>query len=444
MKKLVLLIMIGAFLAAGGTALALDAEQHVIQAPNSEGDLMFFPVGVALQGWDTKITVTNTSHNRSAVAKVIVRSAGWSKELLDFLIYLSPTDVWTGTLRQHITLGPVMYSNDDSCLSGPGVWANTVGSPMNQPLMNACDNDTNEIVYVTVIEAWSSNDVENQHGEDIPKSDLCDPPVSKDHIYDAYHDHFSDTNDTPFNILTGHYELSILGALTVGDRAEVLRDYDNNDRLLATTVDEIGTGADNNLCEIEAVLSKNHLAMPYYNDATKLALHWVTFVTKLTQVDANCNCILNKGPFVGWWDPVDEECEDVVFSPLYFDLMENSPGCEDTVFSPYEPPPDRVFPWEVNFLFTLPDFIDANYEEGWIDYDFNYVTTCTPQVGSPDVISYTGAPAIASSWLLNENGLCLIPSAHVDGKVEYDSGEVVEEIMYYQYSNSNNAEYNLP
>ena len=432
MKKLVFLIMIGAFLAAGGTALALDADQHVIQAPNSEGDLMFFPVGVALQGWDTKITVTNTSHNRSAVAKVIVRSAGWSKELLDFLIYLSPTDVWTGTLRQGIA-GPVMFSDDDSCLSGPGVWANVVS--MNQPLQDACDNDTNEIVYVTVIEAWSSDDAEGVAPATFPLCDLDSPPVDKDCIYDAYHNHFAATNDTPFNILTGHYELSILGALTVGDRAEVLRDYDNNDRLLATTVDEIGTGADNNLCEIEAVLSKNHLAMPYYNDATKLALHWVTFVTKLTQVNTVCNCVSNKGPFVGW-----DDCEDVVFSPLYFDLMENSPGCEDTVFSPYDPPPDRVFPYEVNFLFTVPDFIGVNYEEGWVDYDFEYTTTCTPQVGGENVISYTGVPAIASSWLLNENGLCLIPSAHVDGTVKYNGAELI----YYQYSNSYNAEYNLP
>ena len=429
MKKLVLLIMIGAFLVAGGTALALDDGRHVIQAPNSEGDLMFFPVGVALDGWDTKITVTNTSLNRSAVAKVIVRSAGWSKELLDFLIYLSPTDVWTGTLRQGIA-GPVMYSDDDSCLSAPGVWANVVA--MNQPLQDACDNDTNEIVYVTVIEAWSSNDAEAVGAATFPLCDLGIPPVDKDCIYNAYHSHFKETNDTPYNILTGHYELSILGVFTIGDRAEVMRDYDNNVKLLATTVDEIGTDADNNLCEIEAALSKNHLAMPYYNDATKLGLHWVTFVTKLTQVDALCNCVLNKGPFMGW-----DDCKDVVFSPLYFDLMENSPGCEDTVFSPYDPPPDRTFPFEVNFLFTVPDFISANYEEGWVDYDFDYVTTCTPQAGIPDVVAYTGAPAIASSWLLNENGLCLIPSAHVDGTVKYND----VEIEYYQYSNSNNAEY---
>ena len=446
MKKLVLLIMIGAFLAAGGTALAFDNEEHVIQAPNSEGDLMFFPVGVALQGWDTKITVTNTSHNRSAVAKVIVRSAGFSKELLDFLIYLSPTDVWTGTLKQGIA-GPVMYSDDDSCLSGPGVWANVV--PMNQPLIDACDNDTNEIVYVTVIEAWSSDAKEGTRpiaapDPDIPLCDLDEPPVSKDCIRDAYYYHyryFDDPDDKPYNILTGHYELSILGALTVGDRAEVLRDYDNTDFLDVMEETVIGREARNNLCEIEAALSKNHLAMPYYNDATKLALQWVTFVTKLTQVDDDCVCVLNKGPFVGW-----EDCDDVVFTPLYFDLMENSPGCPDTVFSPTDPPEARIFPWEVNFLFTVPDFIHANYEEGWIDYDFEYTTTCDPaeDVASPaHVISYTGAPAIASSWLLNENGLCLIPSAHVDGTVKYSTDDEAtwNEIMYYQYSNSDNGEY---
>lgn len=428
MKKLVLLIMIGAFLAAGGTALALDDGQHVIQAPNSEGDLMFFPVGVALDGWDTKITVTNTSHNRSAVAKVIVRSAGWSKELLDFLIYLSPTDVWTGTLKQGAA-GPVMYSDDDSCLSGLGVWADEV--PMNQPLVAACDNDTNEIVYVTVIEAWSSDDYEDENGADIPYCDLWDPPVSKDCIYDAYHNHFGVTNDTPYNILTGHYELSVLGAFTVGDRAEVLRDYDNFERLLPTTIDEIGTGAENNLCEIEAALSKNHLAMPYYNDATKLALHWVTFVTKLTQVK-NCLCDFNKGPFVGW-----ANCKDVVFTPMYFDLKENTPGAPGVIFSPYQPAPDEEFPYEVNYLFTVPPFIDAHYKEGWVDYDFKYTTTCTPYAGVPNVIEYTGAPAIASSWLLNENGLCLIPSAHVDGTVKYNGSELI----YYQYSNSDNGEY---
>ena len=436
MKKLVLLIMIGAFLAAGGTALAWNDAEHVIQAPNSEGDLMFFPVGVALDGWDTKITVTNTSSNRSAVAKVIVRSAGFSKELLDFLIYLSPTDVWTGTLK-HGTAGPVMYSDDDSCLSGPGVWANVV--PMNQPLVDVCANDTNEIVYVTVIEAWSSN---NAEGDPFPLCDLYDPPVPKDCIYDAYHDHFGATNDSPYNILTGHYELSVLGAFTIGDRAEVMRDYDNRIKMLATAVQEIGTGADNNLCEIEAALSKNHLAMPYYNDATKLALHWVTFVTKLTQVE-DCLCDFNKGPFTGWgyWDGEDYICKDVVFSPLYFDLRENSPGCEETVFSPYEPPPDRVFPYEVNFLFTVPTFISANYEEGWVEYNFSHSTTCDPKGSAAHEIRYNGAPAIASAWLLNDNGLCLIPSAHVDGRVEYDHGSGFMDLIYYQYVNDDNGEY---
>jgi hypothetical protein len=85
----------------------------------------------------------------------------------------------------------------------------------------------------------------------------------------------------------------------------------------------------------------------------------------------------------------------------------------------------------------VPTFIDANYEEGWVDYDFDYVTTCTPQAGSPNVIEYTGAPAIASSWLLNENGLCLIPSAHVDGTVKYNG----TELIYYQYANDKNSEY---
>ena len=79
-------------------AVAQNLANHVTVAPNYKGDLLIYPVYAALDGLDTNFTVINTSNVQSTVVKVVFRSWKNSLELLDFLIYLSPNDVFKCTL----------------------------------------------------------------------------------------------------------------------------------------------------------------------------------------------------------------------------------------------------------------------------------------------------------------------------------------------------------
>jgi hypothetical protein len=108
---------------AGTATLTLD----------NKGDYLNYPAYYATtDGWSTNIRVVNTNLTHAIVAKVVVREYATSKELLDFPIYLSPGDVWTGDLINQGAANSVNFiSNDDS---SPEV-------PMNQPL-----NDNNPLV----------------------------------------------------------------------------------------------------------------------------------------------------------------------------------------------------------------------------------------------------------------------------------------------------------
>jgi hypothetical protein len=63
--------------------------------------------------WSTKITVANTNTTKAVIARVVVREPKDSKELFDFPIYLTPGDVWDGTLKS-VGGKLVVESTDDS------------------------------------------------------------------------------------------------------------------------------------------------------------------------------------------------------------------------------------------------------------------------------------------------------------------------------------------
>jgi len=80
------------------------------------GQALIGPVYVTGQydtGYKTQITVVNTRTDAAVKAKVVFRSHVDSIEVLDFILYLSPGDVWRGTVNGTIDNGSI-YSNDDS------------------------------------------------------------------------------------------------------------------------------------------------------------------------------------------------------------------------------------------------------------------------------------------------------------------------------------------
>lgn len=86
-------------------------------SPDDRGQLLIAPVYQASIGKSTEIRVVNPSKTHAVKAAVSIRSSANSLEILNFNLYLTPTDVWTGELR-NTGSGVELYSEDDSILVG--------------------------------------------------------------------------------------------------------------------------------------------------------------------------------------------------------------------------------------------------------------------------------------------------------------------------------------
>jgi hypothetical protein len=370
----------------------------VSTAANGKGDLLVYPVYLAASGLETQITVINTSLTQSVVAKVVVRSKVYSQELLDFLIYLSPTDMWIGTLK-HGANGPIMFSTD---LSGPTL---TPG----QPLVSAkCTGDTNEIGYVEIIEAWSAA--------------LGAPPLAKSVIKTAYDGLSGVTPFTPattINSLAGSYKISVpLVSWEAEDNALAFKDYDNQFKLTAGVLTSIGEKAFNNVQEVEAAFNKDSIAMTFNSSAdTGGTLHLFTFPTKLSDV-ATCARTSKSLYF-----PASGK---VSYSLHLFNNEEKTTTDPENPFSPQDPALITMDD-EVNFK-AVPAGI---FDFGWALYTFNEGNT--PGVNlAGQVLNYDGAPVIPVV-IDFKDGLSIRSGQWTDGAVTNAVGTLVG----FQYSSSN-------
>jgi hypothetical protein len=418
MKCAIVVAITGIFMM--GTAWAWNNVEHVTVAPNGKGDAAIFPVYVAYSGCETKLEVINTSRTDSVVAKVIVRSPQYSQEVLDFFIYLSPTDVWTG----YLNLGPQgarVYSTDDSVhpgtrATGPqaGCWA-TETDPMDVELADlACD--INEMGYVEIIEAWHCNLLE-------------DLPVDKDDIEAAWIAQTDCVSGTgTLNSLAFHYEVNITPAYSAAERAVTLRDYDVTDVLTLGAETFLGSSAGsesrNSICEVEAVLAKDLIAMPYYAaNSPHITYHFMTFPTKYTAISPTCVINSVRSPF---FDQNADADYCIPFGLYWFDLEENSPTCPGA-YSPVPEGSTYEFCFELNMV--TPEVLGVGYDEGWMNYVFDYSTTCNSEDGSLDEISFDGAPVIPVVCTFEGTGMSLMTGAWSDGAVYYE--DILEP--YYHY-----------
>ena len=112
LKKKSLHVAVLAGLAALGAAGTADAV-HI--SPDGLGQVLIFPYYTARAGYFTAISIINTQDNTKAV-KVRFLEGKNSREVLDFNLFLSPADVWTGAVVQTAN-GARLISNDNSCVT---------------------------------------------------------------------------------------------------------------------------------------------------------------------------------------------------------------------------------------------------------------------------------------------------------------------------------------
>ncbi len=403
-------------------------------------------------GWDTKICVTNTSTTQSVVAKVIFRSWVNSEEVLDFFVYLTPTDKWCGNVYWNGT-GAAIYSEDDSVLIGIDGCEGTFASPDNPMDMDFfdvecdagvgnADYDLNYFGYAEIIEIWSQNITGNPEGT-LATGERAVVPQSKTFLYRTYCNWQAagawENDEIPQNVLTGGMEFYNDAVGYYGERKlKVLRDYQNREfaQIAADTV--IGDNARNTLSEIEAALSSRRFAGNYYNTDFS-SIHFLTFPTKLTNVWAAaagagvdaCDWRSNGGAgndSAFWSDAMGglgTRCVNVS-TPVY-DMSENT-VVGGNIFSGGDVTINRMCE-EVN----LRGLSTAPFDEGWIAYDFAETSTFTNTTG--EVVTFSGIPGIGTRLNFAFGGMSISPFAWDDGVIEVTqpAGAAVY-VPSYQYA----------
>lgn len=109
-KSLSKAIALAATLGAAASAHAVNVDQ------NGLGQVLLYPVYTAEEGNVTAVHVTNTTDAYKAVKVRFVEGMN-SQEVLDFNLYLSPYDVWTGGVVQTAD-GAALVTQDNSCTAG--------------------------------------------------------------------------------------------------------------------------------------------------------------------------------------------------------------------------------------------------------------------------------------------------------------------------------------
>jgi len=434
-------LILAVILVVGGSAWANTYTDHVKIAPNGQGDLLIFPYYLATtDGWETKLTVTNTSLTTCVVAKVSVRDAKLSQDLRDFLIYLSPADVWTGTLKYSAKLSKiVIYSDDDSVRNTDNTaWA-TPAVPFEYDLVSSVQYVDNTIGYVHVIEASAIALPPNA------------PGVSKDNIYTSYSNSF---RPGTINTLSGKMEVKYLPAgMSTSLGVTTLEDYRNTEWLQGSVTDYLGTKSRNLVTEVEAALAKTYVAMPYVKKAgAESALHLFTFPTKQSYWNGTT---FNSPFFVKYGVSISCNPDAIEYYADIFDLKENRKYLTQPVVSPQAPYVPTYLCYELNILSTLQTEKNAKnqtvdvfpWAEGWSNYGFmNFAGWLGPNIPgfvqytttglnvSQQPLTYTGAPVIAT-YLYFDAAMGNLQAGYpswVDGAVSDNASRLITD---YQYSN---------
>ena len=115
-KSLVHLAVAGGLIAlssASGVASAADVQRC---NGSGTGQALIYPYYTVNNNWTTTFDVINTSDKALAV-KVRFHEAKNSRDVLDFVVVMSPYDEWTAWVQQSETGGTQLYTNDKSCTS---------------------------------------------------------------------------------------------------------------------------------------------------------------------------------------------------------------------------------------------------------------------------------------------------------------------------------------
>lgn len=385
LKKKVLAAALGAMMVSG-------AASAVSVNGNAVGDLLIAPAYMVGGGWKTEFKVINTDQTNSVVAKVVVHRSIDSREVLDFMLYLSPADAWSGTLTctNPDCSALLMTSDDDSVLQLNSTNFATSALPARYPSTPSVVVTPNGPVtipvpygYVTITESSIYALAPNR------------PGVSKGAIRAA---HEADTRgvltdvqaiaSTP-SVLTGLVTLSNpLNGQLASIPMKAISDYHNKVRLVVNKDSPMGLNSVASLSDVEDALWANNFAVPYtILEGSAYSFASITYPTKLTYRGSNGG----QYPFAL---STPTAVSTVCLSPtIVYDMSENSIG---TNISPL---PQPVCTLEQEWL-TMGNGKQINtglYSTGWANINFGSPQVSIGQTSAPSQnIGKVGAPGIVT------------------------------------------------
>lgn len=446
MKKKLLMTAMVAALGGVGTAQAV----HV----NSDGlgQVLIYPYYTVQNGFDSYINLVNTTNKVKAV-KVRILEGKNSQEVLDFNLYLSPNDEWSGVIVKTDD-GAALKSTDTSCVAPAQI--TSAGQAFRNYRYSSDSVNTlarTREGYVEVIEMGvvtdSASATAATHVSGVPGNcELIRTNAKSGGLFNG--PKLSNGISAPEGGLYGFVTLINVnsGLKTTVDATALDNFYEG---LLATddlhfppgdvspTLDRVNTPADiingnavvayntsRGLAvdNVSAVLTKATIANDYSIDADRDSkTDWVlTFPTKRFYV---ADAVAPTTPFTQKWTG-SQSCDEI--SLVYFDREERQHIV--TVDEDFSPKPPTVVTKnllcnEVNTLsikpfgssasyatlfgaaFTNAAFTveDAGFKAGWMEVAFANTL--------PGSVSLTGLPVVGFAALSNKNGTLSVGGVNV-------------------------------
>jgi hypothetical protein len=106
-----------AVIAGLGTAASMQAGAVNLGTDNT-GEVLLYPYYTVRNGYITSFSIVNSSVSETKAVKVRFLEGKNSAEVLDFNLFLSRRDVWTGSITQ-TGAGAMLSTNDRSCTTPP-------------------------------------------------------------------------------------------------------------------------------------------------------------------------------------------------------------------------------------------------------------------------------------------------------------------------------------
>jgi hypothetical protein len=421
---------------SGAAAIALmgtvASAAPVQVAQDGTGDYLLAPAYYAISDWETKIKVVNTNPDKAVVAKVVIRDSKQCDEIMDFPIYLTPGDVWEGTLKE-VNGEVVLVSSDDSMILGGKLGSEVEGGivinnhhKLRETTSAGCER-LNYLGYVEIFGAAAYDPDLIDNGVKDGSWSRC-TPLNKKVFYEAV------KNGMNLSTGYGYSDVSnddLMGKVTIyRDNEDVNARRTMMLNLLAlenfsegpvsqgiiggdTYIANMSTKGQNVVPEVDAALAKERIYIMYEgngNSVNPIRTHFTIPTKKYwfgeinSMPSAYTSAVANPVCGSDYYYSVNPSGSEVVFR----DMEENCETCKKTSEisgGTRESCEIKIHEEIHTFDFNanadgLEEYVFA--QGGYIDFGLNNITYNGAVPGGGTGVSFTGMPIVPTTFYANE------------------------------------------